>query len=263
MDSPIPIEKVYRAVGKGSRNSVYVLAKNKIEYIAKSSSLVKDYRHIVTNELVAAALAKRIGLAILDYRVLTLGKNLYFGSQWMDDSDFHPIITKDLFERCRNAQMAYGMVVFDTWICNLDRHQGNLLVRCGGERFGGGGGGDSCQAESHTMLLNDHSECLMPDSKDGSYFAARLSKVTPQECVHVPFVRNAIISAANLSQAIQAAESVSDTEIAAIVQMVPEELLADNERVAWVEFLALRRNALRKLFNDNRGFFTFLNKGAI
>ncbi len=137
MPSWTTIDTVYGPVGDGYSRTLWVLADNGTEYLAKGPSLVKGFKHVAANELVAAGIAQRMGLPVLDARVLELNGDLYFGSTWMDGSRYHPVIDRELLYRCHNSQKVYEMVVFDTWVCNEDRHAKNLIVRCHGDDNGG------------------------------------------------------------------------------------------------------------------------------
>src|SRR5947209_6185801 len=80
MDGPVAIDQVYGLVGAGHSRAHYVGGRDGIEYVAKGPSFVRKFRHVAANEIVAAELALRMGLPIPKHRLLTLGKNLFFGS---------------------------------------------------------------------------------------------------------------------------------------------------------------------------------------
>jgi len=134
------------AIGRGASAAHYVLAENGIEYIIKGPSFTPQHPYVAANELLAALIARQLGLPILDFAVVQMGQDLFFASAFMQGGTFHPQIRTDLFDRCENKERVYGMLVFDAWICNIDRHDGNLLVRT--TRRGG--------QEHTTLLLNDH-----------------------------------------------------------------------------------------------------------
>ena len=203
-----------------------------------------------------------MGLPVLDTRVLTLDGALLVGCTWMDGSRYHPFIYKDLLYRCENSKSVYPMVVFDTWVCNTDRNEGNLIVRCHGLDKAGPRAKD-CGANRHTLLLKDHSDCLLPDNRETTFFDSCLAKMRPPECVPLQFVRSAIINLDLLRAALSDAEAISDDTIRDIVEGVPDELLPCDDKPAWTKFLSSRRDALRELFNKDRGIFRFLRDGEL
>jgi hypothetical protein len=142
----------YGKVGEGATNARYVLAENGNEYLIKGPSLVAGHPTVAANEWIAARLADSLGLPVLDFRLVTMGGNLFFASTWMQRPSFSPAITEDLLVKCENKERIYDVVVFDAWLCNLDRHAHNLVVRKL-ER--------DVNSKRHWLLLNDHSHLLV------------------------------------------------------------------------------------------------------
>lgn len=257
MDEWIAIETIYRPVGAGCSKAIAVAGADGNDYVAKGPTLVRNFRHVATNEMVAAGLASKMKLPFPAHRILTRGKKLFFGSSMVADGFFHPVIDDDLFWSCGNVDLAYELVVFDAWICNGDRHAGNLWVLCSG----GKAQAKQCKGR-HSMLLIDHDRSLLPDNLEASYLSSLVSRRV-RECVQLSFVTKAIISPDRLGAAIAAAEAVSNDDIAQIVNAVPPKLLVERDKQTWTEFLALRRDALRGIFEKDREFFYSLKAGAI
>lgn len=260
MGDTVTIQTIYREVGTGMCRTHYVLGSDGLEYAAKGPSFIRNFRHVATNELVAVGIASKMGLPVQEWRVLTRGKKMFFGSRWIPESLYHSTIDDYLFESCKNKDLVYELVVFDFWICNTDRHSGNLWALCAGDSPRA----KNCRAE-HALLLIDHAGGLLQDDRDPTHFASALVHTRIDQCVQLPCIQKAIINPARLSKAIDVAESVSDDDIASIVNAVPSKLLPIAERGSWAAFLVSRRNELRKLFNTetDRAFFIWMKAGPI
>ncbi|MBL8796363.1 MAG: hypothetical protein JNM56_20865 [Planctomycetia bacterium] len=255
------ITAIYSRLDSGESRAMYVKAENGNEYVAKGPSLTPTWRHVGANELIAFRLAERMGLPVLDCRVLQFEGELYVGHTRMQENQFHPYLTSELLARCSNLDRVYGLVVFDSWVCNTDRHEGNLLVRCSNSA---GLANGRCAADEHTVLVNDHNRCLLPDNRETSHFSS-LSGEYLAEFIQIGFIRDRIYSLGGLKDAIEQAERVSDIEISSIVNGVPPELLPDEDKAHWTEFLINRRGSLRRLFaaEHNRRLFRYLPGGSI
>jgi hypothetical protein len=251
--APIPIKDVYGAVGTGFSIAHDALAMDGVEYVVKGARYVRKFRHVAVNELVAARLAIEMGLPIPDHRVLSHDGELFFGSVKLPVATYHPYIDDYFFSLCGNQDSTYELIVFDTWICNKDRHSENLWVRCSG---------DSpkvtktkrCAATTHSLMLIDHEGGFLPDSRETTFFDSLIG-TRVNECVQLSLLKTSTVDPSRLGKAIATAESVSDEVIRGIVYSVPEQLLPLDERDAWIEFLVARRNVLRQRFTNDRGYF--------
>ena len=260
MDGPIAIDQVYGPVGTGYSRAHYVGGRDGVEYVAKGTSFARKFRHVAANEIVSAELALLMGLPIPKHRLLTLGKKLFFGSSRVIPSKFHPTIDLELFGRCANADQVYELAVFDTWICNVDRHSGNFLVLCSGSVSPGRR--TRCDAPEHRMVLIDHDGSFLPDNRETSFFASRLS-TRISECVKLEFIHRSIIERDRLIRAISSVEAISEDDINNAIASVPGQLLPPKDRNQWASFLLDRKGLLRQLFNAERSLFPWLQKGEI
>jgi hypothetical protein len=241
----------YGEIGAGVSAARSVLAENGSEYLIKGPSLTPQYPYVAANEYIAAELARVIGLPILDHGVVDFGGQPCFAASLMPSGTFYPQITAEIFARCANLDQVYALVVFDTWICNSDRHAGNLLVRRVRPRG---------QAEErHFLLVNDHSHCLMIDR--GPADLGALLDTTPERYVWLPFLADAITDPDSLGAAISTVEGVSEAHIRAIVEGLPESWLAPGDRADVERFLLERQTRLRTIFNQNRACFPNLRGG--
>lgn len=241
----------YGPVGEGVSQAHYVLAENGSEYIIKGPSLV-PHPYVAANELIAVNLAELLGLPVLDHQIVEMNGKLFFGNQYMSQGSFYPHITEELFNRCDNRDRVYDLVVFDAWICNIDRHATNLVARS--KRRQG--------IDQILMLLNDHSHCLMRPGFIPSQLSGFLSTGI-LEYTRLPFVLTAIQNVLRLSEALDAVEAIPNDDIHAAVALTPSELLDPAECPTVVQFLLARRSTLRAAFRANRGVFSQLGGGLI
>jgi hypothetical protein len=254
MATGLPIVDDYGPIGRGASAARYVLASNGSEYLIKGPNLTPAHRNVAANEFVAVRLADLVGLPVLDHRILEMEGQLFFGSGWMQQASFYPQITEDLFKRCHNRQQAYELVVFDSWICNVDRHQENLVVR---HIHGKAGSGDR-----HLLLLNDHSHCLIQPGQAPNDLK-RLLASTPANYIRLDFVKTAITEPAKVRRAIDKMLAVESEDIKGLTQSIPDEFLPDGGREIIEEFLFERRSRLRTLFRNARATFSNLGVGDL
>jgi hypothetical protein len=235
-------------VETGASLGHWILAENGSEYLIKGPSFTPDHPTVAANEWVAAQLAAAMGLPVLDHRIVTMGGHLFFGSSWMEKPSFHPAIDESLLARCRNRDRVYGVVVLDTWLCNPDRHAENLVVR------------RVRNSNDHLLLLNDHSHLLVSPAgaRTGKQLLAHLD-VGPASYVRLEFVKASIASADRLRHALQTTEALPEERIRGIVESTPDELLPDDYRGAYEEFLVQRLARLSRLFEDNSQSFPELD----
>lgn len=240
---PLAVIDDYGPLGKGASEARSVLAENGEEYIIKGPSLVPEHPTVGANEWIAAQLAEIIGLPILDSRIVTMGGELFFASAWMQKPSFYPAIDAELFQRCENRDRAYGVVVFDTWLINKDRHGANLVVR-------------NSKQGNHLMILNDHSHLLV--SPLGPFGMAELMncvQVPPQPFIRLPFIRDGITDPAEIRAVLDKIEALSETQIRAAVNSTPIKLLPVAEQGVYGDFLVERRACLREVMHKGSAAF--------
>jgi hypothetical protein len=255
--SSLPVRRViddYGAVGKGASLAHYVCAENGTEYIMKGPSFTPNHRYVGANETIAATIAGSIGLPILDACILEMKGRCFFGSSWMEKPSFYPRTDAATFHLCENKERVYGVLAFDIFLCNSDRHEENLVVRKIARPSGG--------SPRHLLLLNDHSHCMVLPNESVAALTTRI-KAAPSGYVRLDFAREAVVDPAKLSQAVATIESLSDGVLIAVVQSMPGEFLPDHEKGIYMSFLRERRSHLRELINSDATLFPKLNGGKI
>lgn len=247
---PLAVVDDYGPIGEGASQARSVLAENGEEYIIKGPSLVPEHPTVGANEWIAARLAEALGLPVLDHRLVTMGGEIFFASAWMQKPTFYPAIDAELFNRCENRDRVYGVVVFDTWLINQDRHGANLVVR-------------NAKGGNHLMILNDHSHLLV--SPLGPHTTEELMgwvDAPPERFIRLPFVRDSIADPAEVRAVIDRIEALSETQIRAAVNSTPTALLAVAEQGVYGDFLVERRACLREVIHSGSAAFPNL-EGAI
>lgn len=233
----------YGPIGKGASEARSVLAENGEEYIIKGPSLVPEHPTVGANEWIAARLAEALGLPILDHRILTMGGELFFASAWMQKPSFYPAIDAEIFQRCENRDRIYGVVIFDCWFINQDRHGANLVVR-------------HSRNGNHLMILNDHSHLLVsPLGPQKSEDLMGHLNDPPSRFIRLPFIRDGITNPSEIRAVLDQIEALSDTQIRAAVNSTPVKLLSVAEQGIYGDFLVERRACLREVMHHGSAAF--------
>jgi hypothetical protein len=230
----------YGEVGEGVSHARHILAENHEEYIVKGPQFSPGESYVAVNELLAAIIAKQLGLPVLDYGLVEMGGQTAFASHWMQTGSFDPGIIEATFLQCENRDRVYDLVVFDTFICNQDRHAQNLMVR---RRRA------ASQPDRLALVLNDHSRALMPPGVSPSTISVWLG-TSPDLFVQLDFIRAAVTQVEALRAAIDAVERLSDEEVRSFVRIIPDDVLALAERSHLERFLLNRRAELRQVFRS-------------
>lgn len=253
--SRLPVRRVvddFGPVGQGVSMAHYVSAENGTEYIIKGPALTPNHSYVAANELIAATLAGILTLPVLDVCIIEMAGELYFGSAWMQQPTFVPQITSSLFAQCDNRDRVYDILVFDIFVCNVDRHSGNLLVRTTTHARGA--------TRRRLLLMNDHSHCMVLPNESAAVLTGRIM-APPQAYVRLDFARDAIVDPTRLSEAIANIERLTDGQIIGAVQSVPKQFLPSEELGLVMSFLRERRSKLRNIINGNLNVFPQMKGG--
>jgi hypothetical protein len=137
------------------------------------------------------------------------------------------------------------------WLCNIDRHDENLIGR---ERRRRGGGSELI------WLANDHDRCLVWPGETAAALGGKVEWFH-RDLVRLTFVRDAITDAGRLRAAIARVMAVNDMILGGVVGSVPEQLLSKEDGTVVEQFLRDRRDALLDVFRRSRGLFGNLEGG--
>lgn len=254
-------------VSGGVSNARQVRCENGEEYIIKSRNLSPSNSYIAGNEYIAARLTEILELPILDSRIVRWHGNLHFASRWMHPNTHDSLPTPDKISQCSNSYRVYDMAVFDVWLCNVDRHRGNIVMRLHPRPDG---------SVVRTLLFNDHSHCLLAPGR-----APHLQSTTVHDlgnlaktgfCSSVPphdtFFRARIIEhliedVAMLREALDRVAAIPNHAIKSVVSGVPPDFIPTSDRAGIENFLLNRRKALKQIFRNELAFFKNLSGGPL
>jgi len=250
---PLPVVRDYGAVGSGASQPRFVMASNGSEYIIKGPSLVAAHRYVAANEIIGAALADLLEIPVVDHRLVSLGGNLFFASARMSPGTFSGMQRSD-FDRASNKIVSYQITVLDVLICNVDRHEQNLLLRWVDPND---------QSGPCVIVANDHSHCLVQPGQSASSLSALKGSFKTEYAGKLDYVKESIEKTDLLGESIKRAETLADSEISHLIESIPDELLPEPDKPAYTELLVDRKSNLRRLFSNNRSCFPRLELGDL
>jgi hypothetical protein len=189
-------------------------------------------------------LAQALGIPVLDFAVLAMGPDLFFGSEMMERNTYDTL-TRALYLRCTNRSIIYKIVAFDVWLVNDDRHENNLLVRLVHQKG---------QEPRYELLANDHGHCLVLPRQDAGELVDLIN--APLDCrqrrpfVQVRFVRDDITETTRMAHAIREIQAITDQKLDDIIASVPSGLIGAAERAVYANFLKGRQDRLGWVFQN-------------
>jgi hypothetical protein len=240
--------EIYRVTAWGTSVNIGVTGAAFVDVsaICKTNSLPQD-PYIVVNELIAAEMGRVLRLPVPPGFVVTDGNQTpHFASL-----DFNltgvslPPIVPDQFEAAFQAYIG-AILVFDIFICNSDRHAGNLSADYNNpQRFN----------------LFDHSHSLLGGHHHGAIGQARLAAAVNALVVdgriggnpHV--LRDRIQDDRLFSEYLNRLTSIPDYYIRATVKEAAQLGLSVAEAQALEDFLLARRASVGPLISQNKAAF--------
>lgn len=240
-------------VGQGASSARVVLAENHDEYLIKGPNLSPKHRHAGTNEFLCAHLAAALGVPTLDSRLLAFEGKTVFARRFLHKDDtWYDGLTEALFASCDNRNRVYALVVFDSFVLNADRHEGNFVVR---ERRQGA-------TWRRDLLATDHDRCLIPPGQDAVGLANEVNSSVGRYA-RIGYLNRAITSIDLLAQVLATVESLQDEWLQALAELVPPEWCDAEARHHLASFLIDRRDCLRGHFQQARNLFVNLGAGDL
>lgn len=216
-----------------------------IKWSAGITCLAKRHRdspYEVFNELVCMQLGRALGLPIPVGFVIEKGSDLFYCSANLalfdgeaPDADFEAFAEND-------PQMALGVVVFDAWVANADRHSRNAIYDDIDDR----------------IYLFDHGMALL-----GNRGIPYLQE-SAQELRLCEDLTREIRDASSFSHWYNRLVNIPDFMITDAVREAGKTGIAEEEQLETANFLMRRRNQLWKLLKDNQETqFPKLNTGEL
>jgi len=228
----------------GVTNSRFMATGDLTEFIVKAGSYCSGIGpYIPANEMVDAELANLVDIPVLPWQFLYLpGGELAWGSLRIDNADFAPM-SPGMVGLLADATLFSAVAVFDFWICNTDRHSGNLLCR------------KNRNVSGYALLPNDHSHALIREHFDPAMLAVTYSTVAPVRFFRSPELRQGVIDCGHLRDTIDRIETIPDNAISMVVAGVPDAWMDQAVQVLLTDFLIARARQIRSLLQPHMVLF--------
>lgn len=239
-----PIRKISRRFGLVQvvlRSKNGRLQKGYFKYPCRKN---KRWGNIIANELIAYHLAKLLKLNVAHVELAVIGKKQGIVSVVKPTAahfNWFQLARKVSGSPIRyllNPEQLLSTFVFDTWICNIDRHGGNLIAFPRGKRY--------------DFYLIDHGSALtgaitwrrVPWNSD---YWLNLNHYN----YHYPRgLRPYIRSLSQLLPHVTQIENIPESTIRSIVESVPDNILPKREKTVLVEMLLFRQGHLRSIVTN-------------
>jgi hypothetical protein len=238
----MPVRKLYRKLGP-----VWVVKRKKdgrtqMGYF-KFPCKQNQYRvgNLIVNEMISFRLAKLLGLNVAEVElaeidgkqgIVSIVKPAASHFTWLQ---FQRRLSRSPVSYLRQPEQLRRTFVFDVWICNVDRHGGNLITFPKGDRF--------------DFYLIDHGVSLLGAMKwrkipwDSPYWQ-HISRYN----YHYPGgMRSYIRSYSELLPHIKDVERIPEYEIREIVNELPDAILPREQKALLVKMLLSRQKQLRSI----------------
>ncbi|AHV96405.1 HipA family kinase [Paenibacillus sabinae] len=211
---------------------------------------------ILANELIAYRLGKRLGLPIAPYRIIQITKDLvnmfpalksmdiptglHLGSLYFEQGT--TLLGEVNLALCQNLHQAAGMMVFDHWINNWDRHvaESNLLYL----------------PDQRKILMIDHSDAFFGPYWDIEEFMDDSDRMDvfwgPLYERFVPYID----SPNPFGRYIRLVEKIGEEAVVQAVKGLPKQWsISSEDASSLVDFLMGRRYLVREALEELRDNF--------
>jgi hypothetical protein len=226
----------------GASRARFVATADFTEFIVKAPSLCREVGpYIPANEMVCAEIAGVLGIPVLPWEFIELPDgDLGFGSLRMTNADFASM-SEPIANQIANPELFSSVAVFDLWVCNTDRHAGNLLARRGRDEY--------------TLLANDHSHTLIREHMDPATLADSYSRLGPEAFFRSGELRARVMDCRFLRDTLGAVEAFDEQVLRSIVSSVPVAWMSEDVKSQLSEFLLVRARTIRSIFQGVSSFF--------
>ena len=240
-------------VGSGATGAFYVQTIDGTEYVAKAKSRYVDGPYVPANELICADLGAGLGFPVLPTELIVVaGGETAFGSLRMANDEFTPMSSATAAKLLEPEYFSM-VAVLDLFVCNTDRHPGNLLAR------------KLRNPRGLRLLAVDHSHALSGPGitpADVPAFFAQVDSLAPERYFASHDLREGVYDCQTLRDALGSVEVLHD-EIAGVVASVPSEWLSDQEKEILIKFLQERAPKIRALLQGAQHLFPKLKGAAL
>jgi len=205
--------------------------------------------YTLVSEWLAADVASLLDLPVPARQVVPCGQNDAFGLEWRADAkSFQPGMEAKL----TNPEAVIGMIAFDVFVCNRDRHSGNVLLQR-----------PSPDMERYTLYLVDHSHALIGDLADMGDFArwcnshpdpGSFIQVAPQE------LRGLVDDLARFDPWVSRIGALTRSQFEESAARIPTSWKPSPDEIpSLIDFLISRQNAMQGLIGQAGPYLPNLN----
>ncbi len=206
-----------------------------ISSVAKPES--DQYPHLIINELICNFFARAIMLPVPPGFVVAHHQDRYFACLQfgLAGEDLPPVIPTDVVRT--NPWLSAGIILFDSWIMNRDRHNRNLALN----------------TTNGKLQIFDHSHALLADTTDISSW---LDQNKDQICIENHCLVGAIDTPEHFSDWAQRIDSVPDFYIRETVLAAAGTTLGNSEANLIANHLVERKSKMLGFIANNQTLFT-------
>lgn len=212
-------------------------------YVAKQHDPRKPWT--LVSEWLCADIASLLGLPIPARRIIP------FNGKWLgfelrsEAKSFQPGMEQNII----NSEVIAGMIAFDVWVCNRDRHGGNVLLQRPSDGM-----------QKYTLSLIDHSHALIGDLPDLIALQEFIERNNDPRCFVMPMpqqLRSVVCSLGDYTSWLIKIEGFDIEQLKATAQAIPTEWIPSQKQLTGlVEFVAHRASNVKSLILDNPQLFT-------
>jgi hypothetical protein len=242
---------IYKVVSWGPAVGIGVTGSTHLHLAAVGKANDAANPYYIVNEIISAEIGRRVRLPVPPSCAVEDedGEAFFASLNFNLTGDTLPPVIPPLFAAAFGDQCA-DVVVFDIFICNSDRHQGNLSADYTAPRFnlfdhshallGYGPFGTDRLIEAEDSLTIEggawgNRHCLMDEVTDDRHFIKMLERI----------------------------EGLDDYFIRELVQEVAEYGLTADQVALVTDFLLRRRSKVRQLVADNKAQFTAIQQWSL
>lgn len=218
------------------------------EGIYASKCFLPERPYTLVNEVVCAELATKLELPIPARRYLEFQDKLWFGMEWRADQSN---LTEQTLNNLTNKDKVADLIAFDVFVCNPDRHDGNIIVQK-----------VSPVLHLYTFFVIDHSHALVGTRTRAQQLISG-STDTTSYLRHNRMLLALIHSLTQFDEFIGRVQALTKTEIAEVIDSVPKVWRpTPDDTLSLVPFLVRRKEQLRELLREARDCFPNLVQGG-